>query len=174
MRCIGRPHDFLARSTPQQQRGYYYTAQDLNEVRMEQAVQNELELERLRREAEEEEERQQLAASGGLHPVTETTEHVDHSQQRVAHLSGPVMVVRPTESETIPYHATRASRIQSPQPADPHATSSHNNNNNVNSRLPTSPPTQSNSHPLPSPLPTSGHPVCAVRTRRWPKSTCPK
>ena len=122
-------HDFLSRSGPQQQRGYYYTAQELNELRMEQAVQNELELDRLRKEAEEEEERQQqLAANGGVLPtVTETPEMADQSQQRVVHLSGPAMVIRPTESETFhirqheqpPLQPQPLPQYQSTSPAQP-------------------------------------------------------
>ena len=94
-------HEFLSRSGPQQQRGYYYSAQDLNEARMEQALQDELELERLGKAAEDEQQRQQIDGnSGGPPEVAESPEDIDQSQQRIVQLTGPVMVLRPTEEET--------------------------------------------------------------------------
>ena len=126
-------HEFLARSSPQQQRGYYYTAQELNEARMEQALQDELELDRLRKEAEEEQQRQQLAAAnGGLSEVPESPEQEEQPGQRVVQLTGPVMVLRPTDEETFhirPRHEQppppNASQPTSPaQPQQPPASAS--------------------------------------------------
>lgn len=135
-------HEFLSRSGPQQQRGYYYTSQELNELRMEQALQEELELERLRKAAEDaqqQQQRQQLdGSSGGLTGVAEEAEQPSDAQQRVVHLAGPVMVVRPTEEET--FHTRQHEQPPSasqPQPPPSTATSPRPPTNSSHTANPT-------------------------------------
>ena len=110
-------HDFLSREDPDaEQRGYYYSAQELNEQRMERAIQDELELERLSKAAVEAEETRLLAGSGGgLHTATEAPETAEQLHQRVTHM-GLLTVIRPIEEETFHVRQHKQPGAQSQPP----------------------------------------------------------